>query len=184
MMSRVSEPFDFTDDAAERWLGLFPEEELLEYQVVLRLIRGGRIASEALQAAAERYELSVAGDFEVLAALRRSDPSPLRPQDLAERLMVSAAAVTGRLDRLESAGLIERTLHPTDRRSWQVSLTPQGAEVADGGFKTAVAEMQQLLSAIPQRELEHFSACLRQVLIALADVPAPEGDQPSDAGGR
>jgi DNA-binding MarR family transcriptional regulator len=38
--------------------------------------------------------------------------------------------VTNAVDRLESAGLVERQPHPTDRRAVLVALTADGREVA------------------------------------------------------
>jgi MarR family transcriptional regulator, organic hydroperoxide resistance regulator len=46
--------------------------------------------------------------------------------ELGERLMLDSATMTGLLDRLEHAGLIERKAHATDRRVNTVVLTTRG----------------------------------------------------------
>ncbi|GAB2482658.1 hypothetical protein GCM10027063_25960 [Promicromonospora xylanilytica] len=50
------------------------------------------------------------------------------PQRLAEALGVSAATVSGILDRLTAAGMTVRTPDPTDGRVRRVTSTPKGAE--------------------------------------------------------
>ena len=45
-------------------------------------------------------------------------------------LQVHATSVTNAVDRLEDAGLVARTKHPTDKRTTLISLTRQGRELA------------------------------------------------------
>ena len=49
--------------------------------------------------------------------------------ELGERLLLDSATMTGLLDRLEQAGLIERKAHATDRRVNQVVLTARGRDL-------------------------------------------------------
>ena len=49
--------------------------------------------------------------------------------ELGERLVLDSATMTGLLDRLEHAGLVERRSHATDRRINQVVLTERGREL-------------------------------------------------------
>ena len=49
--------------------------------------------------------------------------------ELGERLQLDSATITGVLDRLEHAGLIERQSHVTDRRINRIVLTKRGREL-------------------------------------------------------
>jgi DNA-binding MarR family transcriptional regulator len=49
--------------------------------------------------------------------------------ELGERLLLDSATMTGLLDRLEQAGLIERKAHVTDRRVNKVVLTARGRDL-------------------------------------------------------
>src|SRR6266851_4221262 len=49
--------------------------------------------------------------------------------ELSERLLLDSATMTGLLDRLEQAGLIERKAHATDRRVNRVALTARGRDL-------------------------------------------------------
>jgi DNA-binding MarR family transcriptional regulator len=55
-------------------------------------------------------------------------------QDLAEKLYVTKGNISGLIDRLEAAGLVERHKLPTDRRSYSIHMTPAGREAAARGL--------------------------------------------------
>jgi len=162
---------DFTDTATSAWSRAFPDVDLLDYGIVIRIIRAGRLMGAGLDRIAEEHGFGVRGDFEVLAALRRSHPDGLRPQDLADRVMISASGMTGRLDRLEKAGLITRMPHPGDRRSTLISITTLGVEFADRTFQAVIDEAGQLLDGLPDPRRRRLTQELRQLLVHLGDGP-------------
>src|SRR6266536_4323192 len=53
---------------------------------------------------------------------------PLRMQELGGAVMLSKSGLTRLVDRMEAAGLVERTSCPSDRRGVFVLVTPAGAE--------------------------------------------------------
>ncbi|HUC77540.1 MAG TPA: MarR family transcriptional regulator [Vicinamibacterales bacterium] len=63
--------------------------------------------------------------FDLLAQLER-EPDGLPMGELSQRLMVTGANVTGITDQLEAEGLVRRSVHPSDRRSYAVQLTRNG----------------------------------------------------------
>ncbi|BCL80012.1 MarR family transcriptional regulator [Ktedonobacteria bacterium brp13] len=76
--------------------------------------------------------------------------------ELGERLLLDSATITGLLDRLEQAGLIERRAHATDRRVNRVVLTARGRDLQS----SLDFEMDQM----NQDFLGEFSAEEAQVL--------------------
>jgi DNA-binding MarR family transcriptional regulator len=62
--------------------------------------------------------------------------------EIGERLLLDSATMTGLLDRLEHAGLIERKAHATDRRINQVVLTDRGREL-QGPLDREMEQMNQ-----------------------------------------
>jgi DNA-binding MarR family transcriptional regulator len=56
---------------------------------------------------------------------------PRRPTDLARRLHISTAAITGQLDALEVKGFTERKLVSEDRRANAIHLTSRGKTLID-----------------------------------------------------
>lgn len=88
-----------------------------------------------------------------LAVLRqtRKDGSTT-PSELAEKIHLSQATISGILDRLELNGLIKRTKRPDDRRVVLVKLTPKG---------------KKTVSTLPEPLHENFAASLKE-------LPEPE----------
>lgn len=66
--------------------------------------------------------------FELLLRLARSPGRRLRMSDLAAQTSLTPSGLTRAVDRLEAAGLVERTPCPSDRRGAFAALTPKGLE--------------------------------------------------------
>jgi DNA-binding MarR family transcriptional regulator len=69
--------------------------------------------------------------YDVLAALRDAPGRALRQVELAERVLLSHSGLSRLIDRIERDGLVRRTSCPGDRRSFQVELLPEGAEMLE-----------------------------------------------------
>jgi DNA-binding MarR family transcriptional regulator len=83
--------------------------------------------------------------------------------ELAQRAGLAPSSVTAMLDRLERAGLAQRTVLPADRRSQQITLTDRGRGVLAISSQWAEAG----LAAIPAADLPVFVQQLRTVAEAL-----------------
>lgn len=162
---------DYVDAVVAEWQEVHAEADLTAFAICRRLIRGGRILEGLLEGLASDNGFGVQGDYEVLATLRRSHPTPLQPAQLAERVMVTTSGMTGRLDRLEGEGLIERRSHPEDRRAVQVVITPHGIERADGLFRAVVEQESALLHRIPDATQGQLITHLRALLLEIHDEP-------------
>ncbi|CAB3644557.1 hypothetical protein LMG26685_02262 [Achromobacter mucicolens] len=123
---------------------------------------------------AAQFELHQ-GEFDVIATLRRSgSPYAMTPTDLHEGLMLSSGAMTSRLDRLERKGLIERVPSPNDRRSTLVRLTPAGLALIDKLLPLHVANEQQALASLTQKEQAQLDGLLAKLLVGLGRKPGGE----------
>jgi MarR family transcriptional regulator, organic hydroperoxide resistance regulator len=84
---------------------------------------------------------------------------------LGERLKLDSATMTGVLDRLTSAGLIERRAHPDDRRVNRIFLTAQG--------KTLQPALEKIMDKVNNECWSNFSSAdakrLRTMLNTLAE---------------
>src|SRR3954463_13307054 len=68
----------------------------------------------------------------VARALHELDPDrPLPARDLAEQLRCDRSNVTGLVDKLEQAGLVERRVDPADRRQKTLVVTDAGRRMRD-----------------------------------------------------
>jgi len=87
--------------------------------------------------------------------------------ELARRVAVTEKTITGVVDRLERAGLVQRERDPEDRRVIHVRLAPRGARLhrrMDQGIEEKLAGLLGLLDAEDRRHLvrmvEHLTARL------------------------
>lgn len=167
----VKEPRDYTEAALHAWSDIFPDVDLAAYATTVRIIRAGRILEASLDRVAREHGFDLQGDYEVLAALRRAYPTPLRPQDLAHRVMISAPGMTGRLDRLENAAYITRTPHPTDRRAILVEISPAGIAIADETFQGLIAAARVILEGFAISRRPGFNDELAAMLAIIGDEP-------------
>ncbi|MGK2933519.1 MAG: MarR family winged helix-turn-helix transcriptional regulator [Solirubrobacterales bacterium] len=106
-------------------------------------------------AVVEKVELSLADAdlpglawYDVLSRLDKS-ASPTRPKDLLCQVSVTKSGLTRLLDRIEKAGLIERSYCPSDRRGTFLSITKEG--------RKTLAEMQPIRDRVFD---EHISSQL------------------------
>ena len=104
----------------------------------------------------------------MLATLRRSgEPYTLAPTALARWMMLSSAAMTNRVDRLEAAGLVERRPDPGDRRGLLVALTLDGMRVVDAAVADHVENERRLLEPLSEEEQQTLNALLCKLLLGL-----------------
>lgn len=105
--------------------------------------------------------------------------APAGPADLARRLGVSTAAVTGILDRLESRGHLERAPHPDDRRRTALTVTAGGREEIRGHLLPMFEALQALDGAFDEDERAVVARYLRGVAEAFAPLIEPAPTDPA-----
>jgi DNA-binding MarR family transcriptional regulator len=76
--------------------------------------------------------------YEVLGLLDTAVDGTMLFRDLSKRLLVHPASITNSVDRLESAGLVRRRPHPTDRRALLAEITPAGRKSHKAAQKVLV----------------------------------------------
>ncbi|MBX3525691.1 MAG: MarR family transcriptional regulator [Rhodoblastus sp.] len=100
----------------------------------------------------------------------------LSQQDLAERLYVTKGNISGLIDRLAAAGLVERRTIASDRRSHAIFLTAAGRIAAQKGIEAQQGFVDETLGRMPPAELAEFE----RLLVASRDlVRASEAAQNS-----
>ena len=135
----------------------------------------GRLAECALVITRDRINPLFAefglqpGEFDVLATLRRSGAAQgLTPTALYEDMMISSGSMTNRIDRLESAGLVERVPNPGDGRATLVRLTRAGLKLIDRAVVAHVRNQAEVLSPLDATEQRQLADLLGKLLGAYA----------------
>lgn len=163
---------DAVDAIVAQWRRERPDLDLEAMAIFGRIHRTSKLAGRQLKDVFAPYGLALS-DFDVVATLRRSGaPFELSPKQLSATLMLTSGGLTGRLDKLERAGLVRRLPDPNDRRGLRIQLTDEGKRVADESVTDEIVALAQVLdSALSQRERNELDRLLTKLHTAYADAP-------------
>lgn len=89
--------------------------------------------------------------YEVFCRLIHVGEEGSTPSELADDFMIPRQTMTGMLDNLEHAGMIERESDPSDRRRKRVRLTPQGIDY-----------VHELLGDVHESEIDAYETLTRE----------------------
>jgi DNA-binding MarR family transcriptional regulator len=132
--------------------------------------------TDRVQRALAAADLPPLSWFEVLWAIKRSPTGRPRMSDLAEWLTLSRGGITKLVDRLESAGYLERVACTEDRRSFQAELTPAGESMLEEMRALYEAELKRHLRALTPEEAELLSSTLQKVTRTACESEASLGE--------
>ena len=100
--------------------------------------------------------------FEVLLILGRTGGPGLSIGAIAREQVLTTGGMTRLIDRMEAAGLVERTEDPADRRSRWVRLTPLGEQTAVRAARVHLANIERyFLDPLPAEDRVRFAEDLR-----------------------
>jgi DNA-binding MarR family transcriptional regulator len=162
---------DAVDRIIEQWHRERPELDLESMAVFGRIHRVSQKLGAMLARAHGEHGLG-RGEFDVLASIRRSGPPyTLSPKEISATLMLSSGGLTGRLDKLERAGYIERLPDPEDRRGLKVRMTDEGREAIDAAVVAGLEIQDDMLGVLDAEERRRLDALLRKLHAAFAEQP-------------
>ena len=98
----------------------------------------------------------------------QGDDSGLLPSELSRFLGISRNTVSTLLNGLEAQGLIERHLHPDDRRQWLVRVTPEGEALIRARAPELAAFISSLFDVLTVEEQRSLMALLDKLHAGLA----------------
>ena len=107
--------------------------------------------------------------FDVLSTL--SEREGATQQDIAERLYVTKGNISGLIDRMAEAGLVERRALPNDRRSHALYSTPLGREALARGDALQREMIARTLGQLPDGEIRALYEILGRWRDKVRDLP-------------
>jgi DNA-binding MarR family transcriptional regulator len=150
----------------------------LSVRTFRELVRTFGLIERVMQTHFARFGISGA-QWGVLRHLHRAEQggeSGLRMTDLGDRLLIRPPSVTGVVDRVERAGLVERKGSPDDQRSKLVALTATGRQLVRKMLTVHERKVESVLAGLAANEqaaLHHYLTRLGQHLERLlANGPA------------
>jgi MarR family transcriptional regulator, organic hydroperoxide resistance regulator len=136
-----------------------------------RFLRLHQRAHAAMARQLKAIGLSVA-QFDLLSTLTESEG--ISQRDLAERLYVTKGNVSGLVDRLVDAELVDRRAIPGDRRSYALHLTPKGRQLAQAGMQAQQAFVEATLGRMNPDDLPVIDTLITQWRDALKALESAE----------
>lgn len=115
-----------------------------------------REAERRVTEASQRYMRLGENDMKALRLMivKGDKGEHVTARDIAEHLGISSAATTKLLDRLERAGHIRRTSHPTDRRAIAVIISPDTRKAAEMTIGREHARRFRVVASLTSEERE------------------------------
>ncbi|MEW9532353.1 MarR family winged helix-turn-helix transcriptional regulator [Microbispora sp. NPDC049125] len=105
-----------------------------------------------------------ARDYGVMSLLYRH--GALSQQQIGEAVQIDRTTMVSVIDELESAGLVERTRDPQDRRRYAVTLTDKGAKLFHGALAQVNDEVHDaFLARLTGVERESLIAMLTRLVV-------------------
>lgn len=163
----MSDGMDHVGRLQAQWARERPDLDTGPMGIIGRLHRLAAVLDEELRPVFAAAGLND-GDFDVLAALRRSgSPYRLTPGELAATTMITSGTVTKRVDRLVGLGLVSRAVAEHDGRVRPITLTPEGLALVDRVVEQHFANEERLVAGFSEAERARLTGLLTRWALAL-----------------
>jgi DNA-binding MarR family transcriptional regulator len=146
-------------------------EKLLRTEAIRAMVMATKRLDHAIEEQLEDLDITY-GQYKALMCIKNFGVSGTQMNTVAGFLQVTPRNVTGLVDNLESAGLVERVADPADRRATIVRVTATGETAAVRGrrvHESLVGKLMGILSEEEMLQLRHLST---KVLRAVEELSA------------
>jgi DNA-binding MarR family transcriptional regulator len=160
---------DHMDRMLDVWVREIPGLDRLTEGIVERIDSLARYFNHSMETTLAEFGLD-RRTHRVLGRLRyQGSPYRLSAGQLADGMGLSSGAMTNRLDRLETAGLVRRLPDPDDRRGVLVEPTKAGHAAWDRATDTQARREALIASALTEEEREQLHSLMRRLMGAFPD---------------
>jgi len=126
--------------------------------VFLRVVRLQQRVTASVAAHLRKIGLSIP-QFDVISTL--TEREGITQQELAERLYVTKGNVSGLIDRMVQAGLVERRAIAGDKRSHALHLTQHGRDLAEQGIALQRSYVAATLGRLASGDVAELDRVIR-----------------------
>lgn len=95
-----------------------------------------------------------------------SSEQMITQQRLGQSIGMDPSSMVAAIDKLESRGLVERRLHPSDRRAHALHITAKGEEILERGRQLAREAQEELLAPLDTQERQQLHDLLLRLAVA------------------
>ena len=132
----------------------------LDYCIFFQLAKANQIGSRFLAQKVAKLNITPVQAL-VLGFLR--DEDRITSGELGKRTELDSATLTGIIDRLEAAQLIERHGNPADRRSIHVHLTERGRILGEEAVRLIAKANVEFLEVLTEKERGELRRLIRKL---------------------
>ncbi|WP_063021986.1 MarR family winged helix-turn-helix transcriptional regulator [Nocardia niwae] len=155
---------------AAAWRRELPGARTESIEILTPLWRVAKLLTDERQRTLQRLGIDES-TLDLLSTLRRSGPPyELTTRQIAARSLVTAGAISQRLARAESAGLITRAPTSASRRGVLVTLTPEGHRLTERVVPALLEHETALTDRLPADERGVLAAALATLAAVLGST--------------
>lgn len=136
-------------------LGLDQSIQTLEHESLLNIVYTGTMINKVSYRYFQQYGITDI-QFNVLMQLKYAKSNGLSQSVLSRRLVVNKADMTGIIDRMEKAKLLERTDDPTDRRVYLIKITGKGDRIIQQIEPGYFRQVDRLMKGLKKTEISQI----------------------------
>ena len=148
---------------------LYPAASATATECAMNLLLSADLLEKRIATLLQPFHLTPASGL-VLSMLADA-ASPLPPNEIADRLIISRATVTGLLDSLERRAYIRRRPHPSDRRMILADITEAGRQTASAFRPIVHQQEKEWFGVLGEEEQQQLLSVLHRVQERLRVTP-------------
>lgn len=169
MTTRDLRPADLADEIAGAWQREQPGLPVDSIGILTRIRQASKLLADERRRALAKVAMDAA-TLDLLSTLRRAGPPyRLSTRQLAARCLITAGAVTQRVDRAQRDGLVRRLAAEPGTRCVPVELTSAGHRAIESAVGGLLSYEQGLIGALAPQERQELARLLAVLLQDLTE---------------
>ncbi len=158
---------EFSVQIAPDFIERYPNASARATECAMNLVSTADLMVKRITSLLKPFDLSPASGLVLSILVDTVEPLP--PNQIAERLIISRATVTGLIDSLERRGYVQRLPHLSDRRMLLIVPTKRGRQVAEE-FRPIVHQFEKKwLDIFNEQEQQRMIDAFHTLQTALSD---------------
>ena len=164
----VASPADRAEEIARAWAREQPGLPVGSIAILTRIWQAAKLLSDERRRTLAAIGMDAA-TLDLLSTLRRAgQPYRLPTRELAARCLITAGAVTQRVDRAGREGLVQRLAPDPGSRTVLVELTPEGHREVERAVGLLLSHEQGTVDVLSPDEQAELARLLAMLLLSLA----------------
>lgn len=119
--------------------------------------------------------------YTILRWLLEGDSDGLTQSELTLRMASDPNTITATVRRMETAGLLKRTPHESDRRAKRVRIQPEGRRVFEQAHALALSFQSEILGVLSSAESALFLELLERIANSCAHLASEARTSPASS---